>query len=93
MKSLVEQIQARTDTAVRAVESEYRQVGRIAAPIDRTKQNLASIVQVSEQIDLLVQSIATATVSHSQTAKNVKTLMRNISNQTTRAIDHKILPN
>jgi methyl-accepting chemotaxis protein len=93
MKTLVEQIQSRTDTAVRAVESEDRQVGRIAAPIDRTKQNLASIVQVSEQIDILVQSIATATVSHSQTAKNVKTLMRNISNQTARAIDHKILPN
>jgi methyl-accepting chemotaxis protein len=84
MKSLVEQIQSRTDTAVRAVESEDRQVNRITQPIDRTKQNLASIVQVSEQIDLLVQSIAMATVSHSKTAKNVKQVMKNLSHQSTR---------
>ena len=81
MKSLVMEIQSHTNRAAQAVESECQQVNRIAQPIDRTKQNLASIVQVSEQIDLLVQSIATATVSHSKTAKNVKQVMKNLSHQ------------
>jgi methyl-accepting chemotaxis protein len=91
MKSLVNQIQSHTHTAGRAIESESLQVDRIAQPIDETKQNLASIVQVSQQIDLLVQSIANATVSQSQTAKNVKQIMKNLSRQSarlTRKVSH-----
>ncbi len=81
MKSLVTQIQSHTDRAAQALESEYFRADRITQPIDETKQNLASIVQVSRQIDLLVQSIATAAISQSHTAKNVKQVMKNISKQ------------
>ncbi len=92
MKSLVTQIQSHTQTAGQAIESEYHQVDRIAQPIDETKQNLAAIVQVSQQIDLLVQSIANATISQSQTAKNVKQIMKNLSKQSARLAGKKLLP-
>ncbi len=92
MKSLVTQIQSHTHRAGRAIESEVERVEQIAQPIDATKQNLAAIVNVSQQIDVLVQSIATATISQSQTAKNVKQIMKNLSRQSAR-LSGKVSPN
>jgi methyl-accepting chemotaxis protein len=84
MKSLIAQIQSHTHTTGQAIAAEYDQVDRLSDPIDQTKQDLAEIVHVSQQIDLLVQSIATATVSQSQTAKNVQQIMKNLAKQPAR---------
>ena len=84
MKGLLTQIQSHTNMVTQAVESDYLQVDRMTQPIDETKQNLASIVEVSQQIDLLVRSIAAATVSQSVTARNVKKIVKKISGRSTR---------
>ena len=81
MKSLVTQIQSHINMTAQAVKSGHLQVDRMSQPIDETKQNLASIVEVSQQIDLLVRSIAAATVSQSATARNVKKIVKKLSNQ------------
>jgi methyl-accepting chemotaxis protein len=47
--------------------------------VEETKDSLSQILEVSSQIDELVQSISSATVSHAQTSQTVTNLMQEIA--------------
>jgi len=64
---------------VRAMETGTAQVVEGTRLVEVTKENLEQIVQVSQHIDELVQSISQATISQSRTSNTVNTLMQDIA--------------
>ncbi|ESA32332.1 methyl-accepting chemotaxis protein [Leptolyngbya sp. Heron Island J] len=79
IERIVDSIQRETADVVDAIESSTSQVVEGTRRVDEAKQSLARIVEVSQQIDALVQTISAATVSQVETAANVSTLMQEIS--------------
>ncbi len=79
IERIVDSIQRETADVVDAIESSTSQVVEGTRRVDEAKQSLARMVEVSQQIDALVQTISAATVSQVETAANVSTLMQEIS--------------
>jgi methyl-accepting chemotaxis protein len=78
IERIVETIQRETSQVVEAMEQSTAQVVEGTHRVEDAKQNLNRILEVSHQIDQLVQSISEATVSQVQTSKAVSSLMTEI---------------
>ena len=79
IERIVDSIQRETADVVDAIENSTSQVVEGTRRVDEAKQSLTRMMEVSQQIDALVQTISVATVSQVETAANVSTLMQEIS--------------
>ncbi|MBH8565067.1 methyl-accepting chemotaxis protein [Nostoc sp. CENA67] len=79
IEEIVENIQRETSEVVQAMEIGTIQVVDGARIVEEAKQSLSQILDVSHQIDLLIQSISTATVSQVETSQTVSQLMKDIA--------------
>jgi twitching motility protein PilJ len=79
IEEIVESIQEETAEVVAAMEIGTAQVVEGTRLVENTKQSLDQIVQVSRQIDELLQSISSATVSQVETSQTVTQLMEKIA--------------
>jgi methyl-accepting chemotaxis protein PixJ len=84
IERIVENIQVETSQVVEAMEQSTAQVVEGTRLVEDAKHSLEQIVQVSRQIDELVQSISDTTVSQVQTSESVSTLMKAIAQVSTR---------
>jgi methyl-accepting chemotaxis protein PixJ len=92
IEQIVENIQRETTEVVQAMELGTTQVVEGTRIVEDAKQNLTQILDISRQIDLLVQSISQATASQVETSHNVSEFMRDIaaSSQRTSDSSHKV---
>jgi methyl-accepting chemotaxis protein PixJ len=79
IEQIVENIQRETSQVVEAMELGTTQVVEGTRLVEDAKHSLGQILEVSHQIDQLVQSISHATVSQVQTSQSVKELMQEIA--------------
>ncbi len=79
IEEIVTNIQRETSEVVKAMELGITQVVEETHLIEDTKQNLNEILDVSHQIDGLVESISAATVIQVKTSKQVTNLMKEIT--------------
>ena len=87
IEQLIKNIQRETSVVVKAMELGNTQVLEGTHLVEDAKQNLQQIVEVSRQIDLLVQSISDSTVSQAQTSEAVTNLMKQITDVSKRTSD------
>lgn len=79
IEQIVENIQRETSEVVIAMELGTTQVVEGTRIVEDAKQNLNQILEVSRQIDSLVQSISNATTSQVETSQTVSTLMKEVA--------------
>jgi methyl-accepting chemotaxis protein PixJ len=79
IEQIVETIQAETAQVVETMKLGTTQVAEGTQLVEDTKQSLSQILGVSRQIDQLVASISTATVSQVKTSYAVTELMKDIA--------------
>jgi methyl-accepting chemotaxis protein len=79
IEQIVDSIQQETAEVVEAMELGTTQVVEGTHLVEDAKQSLSEILQVSHQIDALVQSISTAAISQAQTSQAVTLLMKQIA--------------
>jgi methyl-accepting chemotaxis protein len=79
IEKIVENIQQETSEVVEAMELGTTQVVEGTHLVEDAKLSLSQILEVSRQIDALVQSISSATVSQAQTSQTVTELMKQIA--------------
>ncbi len=79
IEEIVENIQEETQEVVAAMEVGTAQVVEGTRLVENTKQSLDQIVSVSRQIDRLLQSISTATISQATTSQAVTQLMEAVA--------------
>ena len=79
IEDIVHNIQKETTEVVEAMELGTSQVVEGTNLVEDAKQSLHKILDVSRQIDHLVQSISTATVSQAETSQAVTELMKEIA--------------
>ncbi|MDR9895312.1 methyl-accepting chemotaxis protein [Aetokthonos hydrillicola Thurmond2011] len=79
IEEIIANIQLETNEVVKAMEIGTTHVVQGTYQVQNTKQSLIQILDVSRQIDELVQSISTATVSQVQTSKEVSYLVKEIA--------------
>ncbi len=79
IEQIVENIQRETSEVVQAMEVGTAQVVEGTRIVEDAKYSLSQILDVSRQIDFLVQSISTATSSQVETSQTVSQLMREIA--------------
>jgi methyl-accepting chemotaxis protein len=79
IEQIVENIQKETSEVVEAMELGTTQVVEGTHLVEDAKQSLNKILEVSRQIDTLVQSISSATVSQAETSQAVTELMKEIA--------------
>ncbi|AVH70801.1 methyl-accepting chemotaxis protein [Nostoc sp. 'Lobaria pulmonaria (5183) cyanobiont'] len=79
IEQIVENIQRETSEVVQAMEIGTTQVVEGTRIVEEAKQSLSQILDVSCQIDSLVQSISTATASQVETSQSVSQLMKDIA--------------
>jgi methyl-accepting chemotaxis protein len=92
IEQIVEKIQIETSQVVEAMELGRSQVVEGTQLVQETKQSLGRILEVSHQIDTLVQSISKATVSQAETSFALTDLMKEmvmVSEQTSKS-SHQI---
>lgn len=77
---IVENIQQETNEVVEAMQEGVTHVAKGTQIVENAKHNLNQILDVSRQIDALVQSISTATVYGVQTSQIVSELMKQVAN-------------
>lgn len=87
VQQIVENIQSETNEVVRAMEQGTTQVVEGTYLATDAKLSLEQIVEVSRQIDNLVQSISSETVSQAQTAQAVANLMKEIAEVSSQTSD------
>ena len=87
IEQIVENIQRETSEVVQAMEIGTTQVVEGTRIVESAKQNLSQILDVSHQIDSLVQSISTATASQVETSQSVTQLMKDIAAVSQRTSD------
>lgn len=87
IEQIVENIQQETAEVVEAMELGTTQVVEGTHLVEDAKHSLSQIVEVSQQIDQLVQSIKIATVSGAQTSQTVTELMKDIARVSERTSD------
>lgn len=85
IEEIVEAIQQETSAVVEAMEVGTSQVVQGTRLVEKTKQSLGKIVDVSRQIDQLLQSISQATISQASTSKTVSKLMQEFAQVSKRA--------
>ncbi|MBE9058814.1 methyl-accepting chemotaxis protein [Sphaerospermopsis sp. LEGE 08334] len=78
IEQIVEQIKRDTDEVVKAMEVGTNQVIQSTQIAADAKQSLSEIVDISQQIDAFVKSIATASVSQVETSKVINQLMKDV---------------
>ncbi len=79
IEKIVENIQQETSEVVEAMELGTTQVVTGTRLVEDAKQSLGKIITVSRQIDGLLQSISSATVSQAETSQTVTSLMKEIN--------------
>jgi methyl-accepting chemotaxis protein PixJ len=79
IEQIVEAIQRETSEVVESMERSTSQVVEGTRLVEDTKHSLEKILNVSQQIDHLVQSISSATVSQVQISQTVSSLMQAIA--------------
>ena len=79
IERIVDTIQRETGEVVDAMEQSTMQVVEGTHRVEDAKQSLTKILEVSYQIDQLVQSISEMTVSQVQTSEGVSRLMKQIA--------------
>jgi len=79
IEQIVGNIQRETSEVVQAMELGTTQVVEGTRIVEEAKQSLGQILDVSRQIDSLVQSISTATTSQVQTSQTVRQLMKDLA--------------
>jgi methyl-accepting chemotaxis protein PixJ len=79
IEKIVDNIQQETSQVVEAMEQSTTQVVEGTHLVEDAKRSLAQILDVSRQIDQLVQSISDATVSQVEVSQAVSHLMRDIT--------------
>ncbi|HEY9739594.1 MAG TPA: methyl-accepting chemotaxis protein [Coleofasciculaceae cyanobacterium] len=79
IEQIVENIQQETNAVVEAMELGTTQVVEGTHLVEEAKLSLSQILEVSRQIDTLVQSISSATVSQAETSQAVTELMKEIA--------------
>jgi methyl-accepting chemotaxis protein len=79
IERIVETIQRETNQVVEAMEQSTAQVVEGTHRVEGAKQSLTRILDVSRQIDQLVQSISDATVSQVEISQSVSQVMREIA--------------
>ncbi|HEY9665911.1 MAG TPA: GAF domain-containing protein [Coleofasciculaceae cyanobacterium] len=87
IEQIVENIQQETASVVEAMELGTAQVVEGTHLVEDAKLSLSQILGVSRQIDSLVQSISSATVSQAQTSQAVTELMKEIAQVSERTSD------
>ncbi len=87
IEQIVENIQRETSDVVRAMEVGTTQVVEGTRIVEDAKQSLNQILDVSVQIDSLVQSISNATASQVETSQTVSDLMKAIAKVSQRTSD------
>ena len=87
IEQIVRTIQSETSSVVKAMERGTTQVDKGTKQVEEAKESLQQIVQVSLQIDQLLQSISSATVSQTETSEVVKLLMTQINQSSERTSD------
>lgn len=87
IEQIVENIQRETSEVVQAMEIGTTQVVEGTHIVEEAKQSLSQILDVSRQIDSLVQSISTATASQVETSQSVSQLMKDIAAVSQRTSD------
>ncbi|MFN6486001.1 MULTISPECIES: methyl-accepting chemotaxis protein [unclassified Nostoc] len=79
IEQIVENIQRETSEVVQAMEIGTTQVVEGTRIVEEAKQSLSEILDVSCQIDSLVQSISNTTASQVETSQSVSQLMKDIA--------------
>jgi methyl-accepting chemotaxis protein len=79
IEEIVENIQEETQEVVAAMEIGTSQVVEGTRLVQNTKESLDKIGEISHQINLLLQSISSATISQAQTSQTVTKLMEEIA--------------
>ncbi|NER78371.1 MAG: GAF domain-containing protein [Leptolyngbya sp. SIO1D8] len=79
IEKIVDTIQRETAQVVEAMEQSTTQVVEGTRLVEDTKTSLAQILEVSHQIDQLVQSISDSTVSQVETSASVTELMQMVA--------------
>ncbi|QLE57681.1 methyl-accepting chemotaxis protein [Nostoc sp. TCL26-01] len=87
IEQIVENIQRETSEVVKAMEVGTTQVVEGTRIVEEAKQSLSQILDVSRQIDTLIQSISTATTSQVDTSQTVSKLMQDIASVSKRSSD------
>ncbi|MGQ4650714.1 methyl-accepting chemotaxis protein [Lyngbya aestuarii] len=87
IEQIVDNIQKETAEVVQAMELGTSQVVEGTHLVEDAKHSLSKILEVSHQIDYLVQSISSATVSQVETSQAVTELMKEIAKVSERASD------
>ncbi|WP_414582901.1 methyl-accepting chemotaxis protein [Scytonema sp. PCC 10023] len=87
IQQILENIQLGTSDVVKAMETGSAQVVEGANLVKNAKLSLEQILELSRQIDQLVQSISSATVSQAQTSGTVAVLMKEIAKVSERTSD------
>ncbi len=87
IQQILEKIQLGTSDAVKAMSMGSTQVVEGANLVKNAKLSLEQILDLSRQIDQLVQSISSATVSQAQTSGAVALLMKETANVSQRTSD------
>jgi twitching motility protein PilJ len=79
IEQIVETIQKETADVVEAMENGTTQVVIGSNLVTEAKKNFGQIVKVSQEIEQLLQSISTATISQTKTSEMVGNLMKEIA--------------
>ncbi|MCC5619169.1 methyl-accepting chemotaxis protein [Nostoc sp. CHAB 5836] len=87
IEQIVENIQRETSEVVQAMEIGTTQVVEGTRIVEEAKESLSQILDVSRQIDSLVQSISAATASQLETSESVSQLMKDIAAVSQRTSD------
>jgi twitching motility protein PilJ len=87
IERIVENIQRETAEVVESMEQSTSQVVEGTHLVEDAKQNLGQILEISRQIDELVKSISTATVSQVETSEAVSRLMQEIAQVSSQTSD------
>lgn len=87
IEQIVESIQLETAQVLEAMEDSTTQVVEGTHLVEQTKHSLGHILNVSREIDQLVQSISQATDSQTETSQQVRSLMQQIAASSARTSD------
>ncbi|MFQ4146780.1 methyl-accepting chemotaxis protein [Chlorogloeopsis sp. ULAP02] len=90
IEQIVDNIQRETSEVVQAMEVGTTQVMEGTSFVEAAKSSLSQILEISQQIDDLVQSISVATVSGVETSQTVSELMKQIAAISKRTSDSSL---
>ena len=80
IEGIIANIQLETGEVIKVMELGNNQIVEGTRLVGDTKISLSQILDVSRQIDLLLQSISTETIAQVQTSKEVMNIMKDIAN-------------